>query len=139
MKERGLRGGAQGARQTKRRRGRAGVEPPVPDVRVFVREPCGLCEEALLTVEREMSRFLGPPRLRFAPCSCGPTSVVRRVEFSDGSVLQVIDVEAEPDLKRRFGFEVPVVEIAGGRSFAIALQARDFAHALRHAAPGVPA
>jgi hypothetical protein len=103
----------------------------VPDVRVFLREPCGLCEAALATVEREMSRLLGPPRVRFAPCTCGPSSVVRRVEYSDGSVLQVVDVDAEPDLKRRYGFEVPVVEIEGGRAFAMAVREREFAAALR--------
>jgi hypothetical protein len=80
-----------------------------------------------------MSRLLGPPRLKFAPCTCGPSSVVRRVEFSDGSVLQVIDVEAEPDLKAKYGFEVPVVEIAGGASFAMMVDGREFASALRSA------
>ncbi len=111
----------------------------MPDVRVFLREPCGLCDEALATVEREMSRLLGPPRLRFAPCTCGPSSVVRRVEYHDGSVLQVIDVEAEPDLKAKYGFEVPVVEIAGGPSFAMMVAPREFSSALQSASPGVRA
>ena len=119
---------------------RAGpVGEGVPDVRVFVREPCGLCDEALSTVEREMSRFLGPPRLRFAPSTCGPSSAVRRVEYGDGSVLQVFDVDAEPELKLKFGFEVPVVEIAGGASFAMAVDTREFSFALRRLAEGVRA
>ena len=104
----------------------------MPDVRVFVREPCGLCEQALATVEREMSRLLGPPRLRFSPATCGPSSVVRRIEYGDGSVVQVIDIDAEPDLKEKHGFEVPVVEIAGGPSFALTLEPRDFSYAIRH-------
>jgi hypothetical protein len=118
---------------------RARVEAAVPDVRLFVREPCGLCEQALATVEREMSRFLGPPRLRFSPATCGPSSIVRRVEYSDGSVLQVIDVDAEPSLSAKFGFEVPVVEIAGGPSFALVVEARDFSFALRGGSEGVGA
>lgn len=111
----------------------------MPDVRVFLREPCGLCDDALATVERELSRFLGPPRLRFAPCTCGPSSVVRRVEYGDGSVLQVIDIDAEPELKAKFGFEVPVVEIEGGRSFAMIIESREFSLALRQTAEEVRA
>lgn len=110
----------------------------MPDVRLFTRENCGLCDEALAVAERELSRLLGPPRFSFAPCTCGPSSVLRRVEYRDGSVMQVIDVDAEPDLKAKFGFEVPVVEIVGGRSFALILDAREFAAAIR-AAPEVRA
>jgi hypothetical protein len=109
----------------------------VPDVRLFTRDNCGLCDEALALVEREMARLLGPPRLRFAPCTCGPSSVVRRVEYADGSVLQVIDVDAERDLKARFAFEVPVVEVEGGRSFALRVDARAFADAIRAPAQAV--
>lgn len=71
-----------------------------------------------------MARAFGPPRLAYAPCTCGPTSVVRRVEYFDGSLLQVIDVDGEPELRSRFGFEVPVVEIEGGPSFSLQLDAR---------------
>lgn len=111
----------------------------MPDVRLFTRENCGLCDEALALVERELSRLLGPPRLKFAPCTCGPSSLVRRVEFADGSVLQVIDVDGEPDLKRKFGFEVPVVEVVGGRSFALQVDAREFAAAIRETPQAVRA
>lgn len=103
----------------------------MPDVRLFTRENCTLCEEALAVAQREMSRLLGPPRLSFAPCTCGPSSVVRRIEYGDGSVMQVIDVDAEPELRSKFGFEVPVVEIVGGRSFALVLDEREFASAIR--------
>ena len=102
----------------------------MPDVRLFTREHCGLCEEALAVVEREMARALGPARLRFAPCTCGPSSVVRRVEYADGSVLQVVDVEGEPELKTAFGFEVPVVEVVGGPRFCLLIDARAFADAI---------
>ena len=78
-------------------------------------------------VEREMARAFGPPRLEYAPCTCGPTSVVRRAEYFDGSLLQVIDVDGEPELKSRFGFDVPVVEIEGGPTFSLQLDARAFA------------
>ena len=103
----------------------------MPDVRLFLRENCGLCDAALAMVERELARLLGPPRLTFAPCTCGPSSVVRRVEYLDGSVLQVIDVDAEPDLRAVFGFEVPVVEVVGVRSFALEVDPREFGAALR--------
>jgi hypothetical protein len=106
-------------------------QEPVPDVRLFMRENCGLCDAALAMVERELARLLGPPRLAFAPCTCGPSSVVRRVEYLDGSVLQVIDIDGEPDLKAVFGFEVPVVEVVGGRSFALEVDPREFGEALR--------
>lgn len=86
-----------------------------------------------------MSRFLGPPRLRFAPGTCGPSSVVRRVEYTDGSVLQVIDIDAEPDLKARYGFEVPVVEIVGGPTFAMVVEGREFSFALRQMTEAVRA
>ena len=102
----------------------------MPVVRFFTREQCGLCEDGLALVEREMARVFGPPRLSYAPCTCGPTSVVRRVEYFDGSLLQVIDVDGEPELKTRFGFEVPVVEVEGGPTFSLQLDARAFAAAL---------
>lgn len=111
----------------------------MPDVRVFVRENCGLCDTALALVERELARLLGPPRLQFAPCTCGPSSVVRRVEYSDGSVLQVIDIDAEPELKSAFGFEIPVVEVVGGRSFALEVDAREFGAAIKSGGRGVRA
>jgi len=103
----------------------------VPVVRFFTREHCGLCKDGLEVVEREMARAFGPPRLAYAPCTCGPTSVVRRVEYVDGSVLQVIDVDGEPELKMRFGFEVPVVEVEGGPTFSLQLDARALAGELQ--------
>ncbi len=106
----------------------------MPDVRLFTRGGCSLCEEALALVEREMARLLGPPRLRFAPCSCGPTSVALRFEYRDGSVLQVVDVDGEEDLKACLGFQVPVVDIDGRRAFALDFSAAKFAAAIR--APG---
>jgi len=78
-----------------------------------------------------MSRLYGPPRLRFAPCTCGPSSVVRRVEYGGGSVLQVIDVDAEPELRSKYGFEVPVVEIIGGPTFSMMVEGGEFSSALR--------
>jgi len=107
--------------------------PAVPDVRFFTRDACSLCVTALGAVERELARRLGPPRLAIAPFSCGPTSVVRRVEYRDGSVLQVIDVDREPDLKESHGFRVPVVEVLGGRTLELDFDPRAFAEALSQA------
>jgi glutaredoxin len=106
----------------------------VPNVRLFTREGCALCDRALAAVERALTSLLGAPRLAFAPCTCGPTSVVRRVEYREGSVLQVIDVDAEPDLRKRFGFEVPVVEIDGGPTFSLEIDERALGDALRASA-----
>ena len=111
----------------------------MPDVRFYTREGCGLCEEALALVEREMARLLGPPHLRFAPCSCGPTSVVLRSEYRDGSLLQVVDIDAEEDLRATLGHQVPVIDIDGRRAFALELSASKFAAAIRQPAQAVSA
>lgn len=103
----------------------------MPNVRLFTREGCTLCDRALAAVERELASLLGTPRLALAPCTCGPTSVVRRVEYRDGSVLQVIDVDGEPELKQRFGFDVPVVEIEGGPTFSLEIDEPALRDALR--------
>ena len=107
----------------------------MPNVRFFTRDGCHLCSDALVIVERELARALGPPRFAFSPGSCGPTSVVRRVEYRDGSVLSVIDVDAEPDLKASMGPKVPVVEVAGGRSFMFDVDPGAFREAV-HATVG---
>ncbi len=52
------------------------------------------------------------------------------MEYPDGSVLHVIDVDAEEELRAKYGFEVPVVEVEGGRTFALAVDAREFAAAI---------
>ncbi len=111
----------------------------MPDVCFFTRGGCGLCEEALALVERELARLLGPPRLRFAPCSCGPTSVVLRSEYRDGSLLQVVDIDAEADLKAALDFQVPVIDIDGRRAFALEFSASKFAAAIRSPAQAVGA
>lgn len=103
----------------------------MPDVRFFTREGCGLCEEALALVEREMARLLGPPRLRFAPLSCAPTSVVLRSEYRDGSLLQVVDIDAEEGLRATLGSQVPVIDIDGRRAFACEFSLPKFAAAIR--------
>lgn len=87
-------------------------------------------------VEREIARKLGPPRVAFAPTTCGPTSVVRRVEYRDGSVLQVIDVDAEPALRESHGFRLPVVEVEGGPTLQLDFDARLFARAFAATAGG---
>lgn len=110
----------------------------MPDVRFFTRDGCTLCGEALSVVERELARRLGPPRVAFAPYTCGPTPVVRRVEYRDGSVLQVVDVDSEPDLRESYGFRLPVVELEGGPTLQLDFHARAFSEAME-AVGGWPA
>lgn len=107
------------------------VAPLVPDVRFFTRGGCGLCQEARAPVEPEMERLLGPARLRFSPCSCRPTSTVLRAEYPDGSLLQVVDIDAQADLKVTLGSQVPVIDIDRRRAFAREFRASKFAAAIR--------
>ncbi len=102
----------------------------MPDVRFFTREGCSLCLDALGVVERELARRLGPPRVAFAPDESGPTSVVGRIEYSDGSVLQVVDVDVEPALKENYGFRLPVIELEGGPTLQLDFQPRAFIEAM---------
>jgi hypothetical protein len=99
-------------------------------VRFFTREGCTLCTEALAVVEREMARRLGPPRVAFSPYTCGPTPVVRRVEYRDGSVLLVFDVDSESQLRDTYGFRLPVVELEGGPTLQLDFHPRAFASAM---------
>ena len=115
-----------------------GNAPAVPDVHFFTREGCTLCREALDVVERELARRLGPPRVSFAPFTCGPTPVVRRVEYHDGSVLEVVDVDGEAELKENYGFRVPVVEFRGGPTLQLDFHPRAFLEAMQ-AVGGWPA
>jgi hypothetical protein len=85
-------------------------------------------------VQEALAALLGAPRLSFAPCTCGPTCVARRVEYAGGSVLLVIDVDGEPELQKRFGYEVPVIEIEGGPTFSLEIDRQALAAALRSAA-----
>lgn len=105
----------------------------MPDVRFYTRESCVICHDALAAVERELARRLGPPRVAFAPFTCGPTPVVRRVEYRDGSLLQVIDVDREAPLRASHGFRVPVVEFEGGPTLQLDFDPRAFAQALLQA------
>jgi hypothetical protein len=102
----------------------------VSKVRFFTRLGCSLRLDALGVVERELARRLGPPRVAFAPDASGPTPVVRRVEYRDGSVLQVVVVDVEPALRKDYGFRVPVIELEGGPTLHFDFHPRAFIEAM---------
>jgi glutaredoxin len=60
-------------------------------VTLYTREGCHLCEEAQERIRE------GGKGLRFR--------------------LEIVDVDSDPDLARRFGEEVPVVFVAGRKAF----------------------
>jgi hypothetical protein len=59
----------------------------VTDIVLYVRDGCGLCDE----MHAELS----------------PWAVAR------GAMITCVDVDANPDLKRRYGYRVPVLVIDG--------------------------
>ena len=61
------------------------------EVQFYTREGCHLCDEALAVVERVRAE------LPFA--------------------LEIVDVDSDPELARRYGWDVPVV-VVGGRKHA---------------------
>ncbi|MBI3746565.1 MAG: glutaredoxin family protein [Chloroflexi bacterium] len=78
------------------------VTPPLPDLVLYTRAGCGLCEEArravdLLLADRE-ERGLPVPTLR------------------------VRDIEADPELHRKLFERIPVIEL-GGRRLELATSA----------------
>jgi len=79
-----------------------------PHVVFYTKSGCHLCEEA----KREIAR---------AKC-------VRDYTFEE------VDIETDPDLKRRFGWEIPVVTINGAVAFKHKLKAEDFRQAVKRVA-----
>ena len=63
-----------------------------------------------------------------------PSAGLVSVTDGGGLVATEIDVDAEPDLRREFGFEVPVVDVVDGPRFSLVLDAPQFAAAIRRAA-----
>jgi hypothetical protein len=55
---------------------------------------------------------------------------MRRVEYRDGSVLQVVDVDLEPQLRQDYGFRLPVVELDGGPTLQLDFHERAFVQAM---------
>lgn len=69
-------------------------------VRIYTRAGCHLCEEA----KAEMAR---------AACS-------------ELFTLEEIDINTDPELSRRYGYDIPVVTIDGAHAFRHRLTAADF-------------
>ena len=82
----------------------------MPEVVVYSRAECGLCEELLAEVERAR----------------------RREPFE----LRVVDVDSDPTLAARYGAEVPVVVIEGRKAFKFRLRAADLVRRLRRRGRG---
>jgi glutaredoxin len=75
---------------------------------IYSRPGCHLCEEA----KREM-----------LAAGCG-----------DQYFLEEIDIETDPALKERYGWEIPVIVINGVRAFKYRLTADEFKRKLRRLA-----
>jgi glutaredoxin len=76
-----------------------------PDIVVYSRQDCCLCDDALAQIEAARSS----------------------VPFS----LRVVDVDDDPALAEKYGHEVPVVEIDGRKAFKYRLTTRELLRRLR--------
>lgn len=85
----------------------ADSDPDPAQVTVYTRENCHLCAEAIDTVERVA-----------ASCS-------RPVE------VDTVDVDADPDLRERYGERVPYVTVDGRPRFKYRIDADDLREILR--------
>ena len=84
------------------------ASPPLPDVVLYTRTRCHLCDEA-----KEQLRELR-----------------KKAAFE----LREIDIDQDPELQRRYNEEVPVIFINGRKAFKYRIEARRFLERLR--APG---
>jgi glutaredoxin len=82
------------------------------DVVVYSREGCHLCEVVKETLTRLQAR----------------------ADF----LWHEVDIDADPELRRRFDAEVPVVFIDGRKSFKYHMEERDFLRALAGRGPATP-
>ncbi len=88
---------------------------PIPakaQVVIFSRPGCHLCDEAKLTIER-------------AQCP-------------DKYTLEEINIESDPDLLRRYQYDIPVITINGVEAFRHRLTAEAFRERLAESAGGTP-
>jgi hypothetical protein len=81
---------------------------PRPRVVFYTKPGCHLCEEA----EREIDA-----------ARCHPLYTFEKV-----------NIETDPDLSRRYGWDIPVITIDGTVAFKHRLTAADFKHAITSAA-----
>ena len=77
-------------------------------VKLYTRPGCHLCDEA----KREMAA---------ADCA-------------DSYELEEIDVDTDPELRRRYGWDIPVVTVDGALAFKHRLTRQDFRDEIRRAA-----
>jgi glutaredoxin len=85
----------------------ADSDPDPAQVTVYTRENCHLCAEAIDTVERVAS------------------SCARSVE------IDTVDVDADPDLRERYGERVPYVTVDGRPRFKYRVDADELRAILR--------
>jgi glutaredoxin len=94
------------------------VTPPLPDLVLYSRPGCHLCEEARATLE-----------LLLADRAANGLPAPRLVER---------DIEADPDLQRRYAFTIPVVAL-GSREVELATSAAKLRRLLADVLDGAPA
>jgi glutaredoxin len=78
-----------------------------PHVILYTKPGCHLCDEAKREIERAGGR--------------------------DAYTFEEVNILSDPDLRRRYGTEIPVILINGTHAFKYALTADDFRRALRKA------
>jgi glutaredoxin len=81
--------------------------PDIPHVRLYTKPGCHLCEEAKREIER-------------AGCA-------------DRFIYEEIDILSDDELKRRYGWDIPVILINGIHAFKHRLTAADFRRAIERA------
>lgn len=79
--------------------------PDKPHVRFYTKPGCHLCREALEEIERAGGRDL--------------------------YTFEEVDILSDPELERRYGFDIPVVTVDGVHAFKHRLTAAEFRRALR--------
>ncbi len=84
---------------------RAGEEERRPRVVIYTRPGCHLCEEA----KREMLK----------------------AGLEDEYLLEEVNIDLDPELKKLYGTEIPVITISGIRAFKYRLTAEEFKTSLR--------
>ena len=94
------------------------MTPPLPDLVLYSRPGCHLCEEARATLE-----------LLLADRAANGLPAPRLVER---------DIEADADLQRRYAFTIPVVAL-GGREVELATSAAKLRRLLADVLDGAPA
>ena len=64
--------------------------------------------------------------------------MIQQVTADSGIVLEIWDVDADPDLRARYSDEVPVLLIDGRKAFKYRVTAVELQRRLRAALPGGP-